>query len=333
MKRFGYFEKLSLAARWLLPQEDARSMIEDYKDILFETKGPEEALQRFGPPWRPALELVEPAKFRRWLVAFLYMMFSLLFPVAIWISHGIMSDCKTLMFNGLLLWLGWEILLAGKYARPVLFLLGGTFSLFVIWGNVTFQPYLAQVFPFFDDFYIYEPECFLIAGAVSLLYFGFKPLSERKLSRPLLFAIIIVALAVVGIYGLCYYLFYLNIYPLAYHQSLVWIFCILGAMFFLAAAVASVCMARMFDRRWRVVFILSMVGLLFCLFLGDLCGRRMFSPGIAGHTFYNVFFDRNNPDYLFSNRWGSNINVFDEVFNSFSWYIGLGSAMAFAGLF
>lgn len=333
MKRFDYFEKLSLAARWLLPREDAQGMIEDYKDILFETKGPEEALERFGPPWKPVIELVEQKKLRHWLVAFFYMMFSLLLPVAVWVRGGGIMDCKALMLNGLILWLGWEILLAGKYEKHVMLLLGGIFSLLVLSGNVFLQPYLARIFPLFNDLYIYEPECFFIAGAISLLYFGFKPLPGRKLSKPLLFAMIVAALAVAGIYGLCYYSFYINIYPLAYHQSLVWILCILWGAFFLIAAVASVCLARMFDRRWRVVFILSMVGLLFCFYLGELCGNRLFSPGIPGNTFYNVFFDRNNSEYLFTNRWGSNINVIDELFNSFSWYIGIGSAMAAVGLF
>lgn len=333
MKRFGYFEKLSLAARWLLPREDAQGMIEDYKDILFETKGPEEALERFGPPWKPVLELVEPVKLRRWLVAFLYMMFSLLLPVAVQISGGPMIDCKALFLNGMILWFGWEFLLTGKYAKPLTLLLGGAFSLLVILGYMSFAPYHTRVFPFLADFYIYEPECFFIAGVISLLYFGFKPLPGRRLSKPLLFAMIVAALAIAGIYGLCYYSFYINIYPLAYHQSLVWILCILWGAFFLIAAVASVCLARMFDRRWRVVFILSMVGLLFCFYLGELCGNRLFSPGIPGNTFYDVFFDRNNPEYLFTNRWGSNINVIDELFNSFSWYIGIGSAMAAVGLF
>ena len=37
MKRFGYFEKLSLAARWFLPQDEAESVIDDYRDILSES--------------------------------------------------------------------------------------------------------------------------------------------------------------------------------------------------------------------------------------------------------------------------------------------------------
>lgn len=33
MKRFDYFEKLSLAARWFLPREEAESVIDDYRDF------------------------------------------------------------------------------------------------------------------------------------------------------------------------------------------------------------------------------------------------------------------------------------------------------------
>ena len=61
MKRLGYFEKLSLAARWFLPQDEAESVVDDYKDILREIGGQEEAVKRFGPPWKPVIELSEQA--------------------------------------------------------------------------------------------------------------------------------------------------------------------------------------------------------------------------------------------------------------------------------
>ena len=32
MKRWGYLEKLSLAARWFLPREEAEGVISDYRD-------------------------------------------------------------------------------------------------------------------------------------------------------------------------------------------------------------------------------------------------------------------------------------------------------------
>ena len=55
MKKFGYFENLSLAARWFLPWEEAKGVIEDYRDILMEVKGPEEAVKRFGTPVQAVL--------------------------------------------------------------------------------------------------------------------------------------------------------------------------------------------------------------------------------------------------------------------------------------
>ena len=54
MKGLGYFEKLSLAARWFLPREEAQEMEEDYRDILMEVEGSEEAVKRFGTPVRLA---------------------------------------------------------------------------------------------------------------------------------------------------------------------------------------------------------------------------------------------------------------------------------------
>ena len=66
MKGLGYFEKLSLAARWFLPREEAQGMEEDYRDILMEVEGPEEAVKRFGTPVRLARGLADGKKVRRW---------------------------------------------------------------------------------------------------------------------------------------------------------------------------------------------------------------------------------------------------------------------------
>lgn len=78
MKRLGYFEKLSLAARWFLPNEEAESVIDDYREILGELSSPEEAFERFGEPWRAALAAEKKARaggilcFWSFLYCFLY---------------------------------------------------------------------------------------------------------------------------------------------------------------------------------------------------------------------------------------------------------------------
>ena len=66
MKCLCYFKKLSLAARWFVPQDEAESVVDDYKDILREIGGREEAVERFGPPWKPVIELSDRRKVLRW---------------------------------------------------------------------------------------------------------------------------------------------------------------------------------------------------------------------------------------------------------------------------
>ena len=81
MKRLGYFKKLSLAARWFLPQDEAESVVDDYKDILREIGGPEEAVERFGPPWKPVIELSDRRKVLRWHSFLALLIFCALVPV------------------------------------------------------------------------------------------------------------------------------------------------------------------------------------------------------------------------------------------------------------
>ena len=84
MKKFGYFEKLSLAARWFLPREEAKGVIEDYREILMEVEGPEQAVKRFGTPGKLVRELADHKEVRRWHLMLALMLFCLVAPLFVW---------------------------------------------------------------------------------------------------------------------------------------------------------------------------------------------------------------------------------------------------------
>lgn len=66
MKSFGYSEKLSLAARWFLPWGEAEGVIEDYREILREVEGPDEAVKRFGTPVQAVLAAADRKNIAIW---------------------------------------------------------------------------------------------------------------------------------------------------------------------------------------------------------------------------------------------------------------------------
>ena len=336
MKGFGYFEKLSLAARWLLPHEEAKSLAEDYKDILFELPGPQEAYRHFGPPWKPVAEMVEPVKVRRWHVAFLYMMFCTLFPLLYRLMNGGLFDadlCLNLLVTGFVLWLGWEVLLAGKYSKPMFWLLGIGGSLLVVCCGLVMPAYLMAIWRNSESIMLYEPETFCVGAVISLLYFGFGKMESRKFSKPLLIGILLAFLAVAGIEGFLYYSFYVNIDPLAYHEGFFHVCFTLLLVVFTLAAVAGIFLARLYDRRWRAVFILSLVGMMVCMELAWITGQGFLTPHAAVPNFFNVFYNRSYPDYLFDHHvWGT-VNVLDEFFDYCALYGGVGGALALVGLF
>ena len=69
MKKIGYFTKLSLAARWFLPETEAGAVIEDYREILAEM-GEEEGEKKFGPPVKAVLKIADKRSVAAWHLAF-----------------------------------------------------------------------------------------------------------------------------------------------------------------------------------------------------------------------------------------------------------------------
>ena len=80
MKR-DYFAQLTRAARWLLPPEEAREVLEEYRDILDAAPRDGESLRRdLGDPAEAMRLLSQPKEYHRWLAAFAGMAACLLLP-------------------------------------------------------------------------------------------------------------------------------------------------------------------------------------------------------------------------------------------------------------
>ena len=65
MKGLGYFEKLSLAAHWFLPREEAEDTIRDYRELL-EDMGEKAVKRKFGGPVRAAVFSADKRKIWMW---------------------------------------------------------------------------------------------------------------------------------------------------------------------------------------------------------------------------------------------------------------------------
>ncbi len=302
MKKFGYFEKLSLAARWFLPWEEAKGVIEDYRDILMEVEGPEEVVKRFGPPVKLVRGLADHKEVRRWHLMLVLMLFCLVAPLFVWefdyffentYLFGVMKwynpfGNSNLGVNFISAWLvfflGIEILDAGSYKQPLrtvllIWLILMTFFFFCCMTDGIVELFSKMSFPNepvridrnyynpFIDFFSREPALLLIGALASFAAFGFGGKWKKPLSKPLLFSLIgaFVLAVVPGAFLL--YSAHVNVYPLAYHLEWVdWGSVCLFVVLVLGGLV-SLALARMWDPRWRSVLILCMAGLAVCYYL------------------------------------------------------------------
>ena len=78
-----YFTQLTRAARWLLPPEEAREVLAEYRDILDAAPRDDESLRRdLGGPVEAMRLVSQPKLYHRWLAAFAVMAACLLLPAA-----------------------------------------------------------------------------------------------------------------------------------------------------------------------------------------------------------------------------------------------------------
>lgn len=79
----SYFRQLTLAAKWLLPPEEAREVLGEYREMLEQNPRNETDLRRdLGDPVEAMKLLVQPKSYRKWLTAFFVMAACLLLPAA-----------------------------------------------------------------------------------------------------------------------------------------------------------------------------------------------------------------------------------------------------------
>ena len=78
--RRDYFSRLSRAARWYLPPAEAAEVLEDYREVV-EGRSEEELRREVGAPWETARRLAQPGAHRRWLIVFGSLSVCLLLPM------------------------------------------------------------------------------------------------------------------------------------------------------------------------------------------------------------------------------------------------------------
>lgn len=284
MKRWGYLEKLSLAARWFLPREEAEGVISDYRDILLEVEGPEEALKRFGPPVKLVRGLAEPKKVRKWHYFFAMLLFLMISPCLLYFfcyRRGILYyELSDLFLCGAMFFAALWVVLAGSYQKRAVVLLtlllagfmgfvyscGPTRALTNLYNRLAgwHQP-LRIGLP-----WGYEVNFFFFAAAlIMLLLFGLGSRPKQRMPGFLTVSLCLAAWGVAVVCGFCLYGFYVDM-GLLLHLG--WVkagsLCAGGLCF--AGALFSIVMARLWDRRWRAVGILCLTGLAMCMGLQEL---------------------------------------------------------------
>lgn len=270
MKGFPYLKELSLEARWFLPHQKAVDLIEDYQELLKEL-GEEEVRKRFGSPKKLVREFSQPFQRRRWHIVLGLLLFCSLIPIlyslihfyAVFDSHFAMD----ILAAGFVLWASLEILWERRNSwssrnifppKPVSLLLEA-----VPWLLALLVLFLR---PAEGGWWIYDVELYLlIAGVLSLGYFGFSKLGAMPNS--LVAAFVGAFLVTGGIYSFFCYLCFTKLELLVAHTAeMYYIFYALLVLLMLAALV-SLFLARMRDRRWRGVFLMTLLGVLLCFSL------------------------------------------------------------------
>lgn len=332
MKRLGYFEKLSLAARWLLPNDEAESMVEDYKDILYEVSGPEEALERFGKPWKPAMELADRRKVRRWYIVFVMMFFCAFVPFFTIFWQGAINNYEDflkfagdLLLCGVVYMFGLDVIFGGSNSRTVtcvsvaLLTAAGIFFLFLhpaeLIGKI-FEPVERAVF--YNQFHFFKPYQYIIFGSIiSMVYFGFRKKKRKPLPKRMVISICAALFLIGCIYGFVMYCFHVDFGPML-HIFRVKLASEAATVLFFLGAVLGIVMARMDDPRWRSVYILCIMGIALCL------------------TLHNVWWNMNPSLWVVEEHFNAGLSPTPEAVKdatlAFTWDLAFGIVFAAVGL-
>lgn len=94
----GYMERLKRAAYWRLAPDEARTVLDDYEEILSHSVYPESDLSKeIGTPRQAARLMTNPRHYRRWLAVFAVLAACVFLPA---ISPTAPASCLWEMFTG-----------------------------------------------------------------------------------------------------------------------------------------------------------------------------------------------------------------------------------------
>lgn len=158
----------------------------------------------------------------------------------------------------------------------------------------------------------------IIGSVISLLYFRFGRNRGKPIPRLLIACLLTAALVVVGIYGFVMYCFHIDFGPML-HILRVQIICVAAAVLFLIGAIVGIVLARMYDARWRALYIVCIIGMVLCFkTLSDTCWNM--SPSLW------VFVDNYNAGI------GPNVEWVHDITVKYAWYLGTGTVLTALGL-
>ncbi len=279
MKKLSYLEKFTLAARWILPQGEAKEVIDDYRHILKDMSGDEEAAAAFGSPKKAVLALTDEKKLRRWHRVFLALCVLALLPAVVnvlyveflYLNYEFLTNA---LIASLLLGVGVSLLRKCSLAKPI------TIGLGVLLGVLVFLCFLFNIswmlhIPSFYGYHVYGA-----AAVLGVAWFGFGRMKNQEAHRPFIPTLLLTFLCLGSIYGLTTYSIHTGMDGFARHVDMVYVFSSIGMALFAVLAVASLVCARMFHRRWRSVFVLALCGLLMCMQLREICFGMVRDPNV-----------------------------------------------------
>ena len=175
------------------------------------------------------------------------------------------------LFSILLIWGCLELIWAGSFQKPVrIVLYAVTAALaFILAGIGPIDAYTAWIWIHFTHSKSFSLNVELLLTFITLcysllplFYFGFRRISQRGFPKALKICLPLSFLAVGGLIG---WFFYSKASGLLLGKNdILVMLCWVGVAVFPIGAVVGILLARLWDRRWRAMYILCLTGLLIC---------------------------------------------------------------------
>ena len=237
--RKDYLSSLSRAARWCLPPAEAAEVLEDYREIV-EGRSEEELRREVGAPWETARRLAQPKAHRRWLAVF-----------------GTLSVCLLLP-------------MADALATELSLLLYRLFQEYYLWGGAPITSRLTVLL-------------FPLGAVLSLIWFrrgGEK--RSGKVPGGVMPLLVLLLLGMAWVWFLAWIIlteqwkivdFLFPSHGRAVQRTLALVILFAGG-----AGMFALVKARLGDRRWLAVYMMSLAGAGLAIYLWRLLTRMSFDP-------------------------------------------------------